>query len=180
MGREHHDLCFVCNRKIGKDAFTFRICWLILSAISIFQQQQCHKHVVLLICITVWNCKFWVLQVVPRTKQGRVRYWKSILALVKLFCLDRFVWKYRWLHWHSFASEVYYRFYSTFCIYWYVILERMELIAIAIYCISFYLRNLVEQAIHFVFIKIYIENKICCCCNHKIMKLPLTINLGLL
>ena len=113
-------------------------------------------------------------------KQGRVRYWKSILALAKLFCLDRFVWKHRWLHWHSFASEVYYRFYSTFCIYWYVILERMELIAIAIYCISFYLRNLVEQAIHFVFIKIYIENKICCCCNHKIMKLPLTINLGLL
>jgi len=176
MGREHHDLCFVCNRKIGKDAFDFWICWLILSAISIFKQQQCHKQAVLLICITVWNCKFWVLQVVPRTNKDEQGIKNQFLRLQNFFA-----WTGLFENIDDCIGIVLHLKYITgFIIHFALVCNIRKDGVNSNSDMPFYLRNLVKQTIHFVFIKIYIENKICCCCNHKIMKLPLTINLGLL
>ena len=105
----------------------------------------------------------------PRTsKVSKINY----ASLQNFFTWTGLFWNQDDVHWHGFAFEAFDRFHSTFCIYRYGMLERTEPITITI--------NLFKQAIHFVFIKIYIQNEVCCCLSHKIMKLPLTINLGLL
>ena len=134
MGREHHDLCFVCNRKIGKDASTFRIYWPILSAISICKKQRCHKHAFLLICITVWNWQILSLASCSNNKPRTSKVTKiNYASLQNFFTWTGLFWNLDDVHWHGFAFEAFDRFQCTFCIYRYGMLERTEPITITIY-----------------------------------------------
>ena len=106
----------------------------------------------------------------PRTsKVSKINY----ASLQNFFTWTGLFWNLDDVHWHGFAFEAFDWFLSTF---W----NARKDWANNNNDTSFYLSNLFKQAIHFVFIKLYLQNEVCCCLSHKIMKLPLTINLDLL